>query len=289
VSTGAISHDPVRMRARVGSLTVYEYHCVARDDERAREELHTRPAIGLVRKGSFIYRRDGRSYPLRVGAALLAQAGQEYTCTHEYGCGDQCLVFSWEPAAVDGERPFAQAALPPLPRLEALARLGEAAFADPGQPAAVDEVAAVLLAAVQTELARARHQTPAVRRSQPRDRDRALAAAALIEARADEPLGLEALAAHAGLSPFHFLRLFRRELGVTPHQHLVRTRLRRAIALLLDTARPVTEIAYEAGFGDLSNFVRTFHREVGCAPLAFRKGRLLSRSKILQVAAPRAR
>jgi AraC-like DNA-binding protein len=56
---------------------------------------------------------------------------------------------------------------------------------------------------------------------------------------------------------------------VTPHQYLVRVRLGHAMALLLDGGR-VTDVAYAVGFEDLSNFVRTFHREVGCPPLAFR-------------------
>lgn len=59
-------------------------------------------------------------------------------------------------------------------------------------------------------------------------------------------------------------------LGVTPHQYLLRCRLRRAAGLLADAERPVTEVAYEAGFADLSNFVRSFRRAAGVSPRAFR-------------------
>jgi AraC-like DNA-binding protein len=51
----------------------------------------------------------------------------------------------------------------------------------------------------------------------------------------------------------------------------VGARLRRAARLLLDTGRPVTDIAYDVGFEDLSNFVRTFHRYVGCSPRVYRR------------------
>ena len=78
-------------------------------------------------------------------------------------------------------------------------------------------------------------------------------------------------AAEAGLSPFHFLRLFSRVLGVTPHQYLVRSRLRRAARLLADGVPSVTDVAFEVGFGDLSNFVRTFHRAAGVSPGRFRR------------------
>jgi AraC family transcriptional regulator len=60
-------------------------------------------------------------------------------------------------------------------------------------------------------------------------------------------------------------------LGVTPHQYLVRSRLRRAARLLADDARPITDVAFDVGFGDLSNFVRTFHRAAGVSPRRFRR------------------
>jgi len=58
---------------------------------------------------------------------------------------------------------------------------------------------------------------------------------------------------------------------VTPHQYLVRSRLRRAARLLAEPDRAVTDIAMDVGFNDLSNFVRTFHRAAGVSPRGFRK------------------
>ena len=87
----------------------------------------------------------------------------------------------------------------------------------------------------------------------------------------NRPIDLEDAAAQADISPFHFLRLFSDVLGVTPHQYLVRSRLRHAARLLADDDRSVTDVAYDVGFGDLSNFVRTFHRAAGVSPLRFRQ------------------
>jgi transcriptional regulator GlxA family with amidase domain len=103
------------------------------------------------------------------------------------------------------------------------------------------------------------------------DRRRAVETALWMEAHADQPAPLATLARRAGLSAFHFLRLFTRVLGVTPHQYLVSARLRRAACLLADPARPVTDVAFEAGFGDLSHFVRTFRRAAGVSPGRFRR------------------
>ena len=102
-------------------------------------------------------------------------------------------------------------------------------------------------------------------------RRRAVRAALFIEAHAAEPIQLGAAAREAGLSSFHFLRCFAAAFGVTPHQYLLRCRLRRAAELLTDDARPITAIAADVGFNDLSNFVRTFRRAAGVSPRAFRK------------------
>ena len=104
-----------------------------------------------------------------------------------------------------------------------------------------------------------------------RERRRAVDAAMWIDAHASEPIDLARVAAHAGASPFHFLRSFNQVLGVTPHQYLVRSRLRRAARLLADPERAITDIAMDVGFNDLSNFVRTFHRAAGVSPRGFRK------------------
>jgi transcriptional regulator GlxA family with amidase domain len=91
-----------------------------------------------------------------------------------------------------------------------------------------------------------------------------------LERNAGEDCSLSGLAAVVGLSPYHFLRLFKREIGVTPYRFLMQTRIRNAVELLRDTRLPVTEIAFSVGFGDLSNFTNFFRREIGCSPSQFR-------------------
>ena len=82
---------------------------------------------------------------------------------------------------------------------------------------------------------------------------------------------LDDVAARAGLSPWHFLRIFSDVIGATPHQYLLRARLRRAARLLVDTSQPITDVAADVGFQDLSNFVRTFGRAAGVSPRGFRQ------------------
>src|SRR5437660_10267607 len=101
----------------------------------------------------------------------------------------------------------------------------------------LDEIGA-LFAGRFVETVAGRSQAPAT--TNIRDRRRAVEAALWIDAHSHLQIDLEQAAAQAGISPFHFLRLFAAVLGVTPHQYLVRARLRHAARLLTDSHKPVT-------------------------------------------------
>ncbi|HEU4411925.1 MAG TPA: AraC family transcriptional regulator [Polyangiaceae bacterium] len=91
-----------------------------------------------------------------------------------------------------------------------------------------------------------------------------------IEAKHAEAITLEAMAESAGLSPFHFLRLFRDVFEETPHRYLTRVRLARAKALLARGAS-VTEACFGVGFSSVGSFSSLFAREVACSPSAYRR------------------
>jgi AraC-like DNA-binding protein len=84
-------------------------------------------------------------------------------------------------------------------------------------------------------------------------------------------LGLGQLAREAGLSPYHFLRTFRSLTGITPHQYILRTRLREAAWRLAAGTEKVLDVALDSGFGDVSNFNRAFRGEFGVSPRVFRR------------------
>ena len=86
-----------------------------------------------------------------------------------------------------------------------------------------------------------------------------------------EPLDVAALARIAHVSEVHFHRTFRATFGETPHRYLQRRRVERAMYLLRDTDRSVTEICLLVGFGSLGTFSRTFHRIVGWSPRDYRR------------------
>lgn len=84
-----------------------------------------------------------------------------------------------------------------------------------------------------------------------------------------EPLDLEALAAVAGISKFHFQRLFKAVYEVSPAEYLSRRRLERAQDLLRATNLTVTEVCHTVGFTSLGSFSSRFRALVGETPSAF--------------------
>ena len=249
--------------------------CGAGPQDRPFKERHESACIAVVTQGTFQYRTTDGAAVLAPGAVLLGNAGHCFECGHEHGVGDRCLAFHFTPewleaivAAVPGARrsQFAVPHLPPSPALIPLIAAAEAAR-DDGDAAALEELALRLAGAVAATLAGRRR---AMSRPSPRDERRVTAALRWIEARAHLPMALADLAGAAAMSPYHFLRSFRRVVGMTPHQYLLRTRLHHAAVRLLRSEQPVAATAFEMGFNDLSTFNRRFRRQMGSTPSAYR-------------------
>ena len=93
----------------------------------------------------------------------------------------------------------------------------------------------------------------------------------LVDARYFEPLGVDDLAAVAGLSRAHFSREFRRAFGESPHGYLLTRRLERAAALLRNTDRSVAEVCLDVGLASVGSFTTSFKRTFGKTPTAYRE------------------
>jgi AraC family transcriptional regulator len=268
---------------RDSSLRVVDRRCNALPTDAPLIETHSDFSLSYVRRGTFGYRSRGASFELVAGSILVGYPGDEYMCTHDHAGddGDECLSFHLTHELVesvgDREDIWRRACVPPVSELMVLGELAQAAAvgrADVG----LDEVG-VAMAARFVGLVSGRARIPAATHA--RDRRRAVEAAGWLDTHAAEQVDLASAARAVGLSPFHFLRVFANVLGVTPHQYLVRARLRHAARLLADDGRSITDVALDVGFGDLSNFVRTFHRAAGLSPRTFRRAARGDR-KILQ-------
>src|SRR5438270_3457516 len=85
-----------------------------------------------------------------------------------------------------------------------------------------------------------------------------------------EPLDTARLAAIASVSEAHFIRSFRVAFGETPHRYLQRRRVERAMFLLRETDRSITDVCFDVGFMSLGTFSRTFREVVGETPSDYR-------------------
>lgn len=252
-------------------ISVFDYRCTAGPSDKPFVEGHQAHSISYVRSGSFCYRTKGGSFELVAGSVLVGRPGDEYTCMHDHTIGDECLCFRLSPELVDSiderSKSWRSAAFPPLAELIVLGELAQAAV-EGRSDIPLHEVGMLFAGRFVDVSSASKHTTE---RLQPADRRRAVDAALWLSAHSQEALSLDDIAREAGLSPFHFLRLFARVLGVTPHQFLIRSRLRNAARLLTDHSRSITDVAFDAGFGDLSNFIRLFQRAAGMSPSRFRK------------------
>jgi AraC-like DNA-binding protein len=251
-------------------LSVYAYRCSAGPADAPFMEQHADFSVSFVRAGTFAYRTGGRLHDLVPGAVMVGRAGDEYSCSHEHSTGDVCLSVHLMPGTLDAldcdPRSWRSGAVAPRADLMVAAERLSAAVTEPDS-VGVDEAAVAFVARY------ASHARAGAREAAPSfvDRRRATRAAAWIEAHAAETIALADMAAAARMSAFHFVRTFAAVLGVTPHQYLLRCRLRQAARRLARHEAPVTDIALAAGFADLSNFIRTFRRAAGVPPSEFRK------------------
>jgi AraC-like DNA-binding protein len=226
--------------------------------------------IALVTSGTFQYRTAAGSAVMAPGSLMLGNAGACFRCGHEHCAGDRCLSFRFSPEYFEkivacvprGQAEFSLPRLPPVQSL--LPVLSEAQSADPGE---LGELALRLAGDVCAVLADDYRVCPA---PSARDERRMTTAVRRIEAHSCDRLSLNELAREAAMSPYHFLRVFERVVGVTPGQYLLRTRLRCAAVLLRRSSLGVARVAAECGFGDLSTFNRQFRRAMRSSPNEYR-------------------
>ena len=91
-----------------------------------------------------------------------------------------------------------------------------------------------------------------------------------MEAKYREPLSLDELAGEAGVSRFHFVQLFRKQVGITPHRYVVHLRMHAAATMLTETDMGVLDIALACGYQSLGHFAAAFRRHFSTSPSDYR-------------------
>jgi len=235
-----------------------------------RDWIYKAPAIGFVLSGWFDYLAEGRTALAAPGAVVLGNAGEQFNVRHHDTSGNKRLVVLLKQTMLEeiangaglDEPRFRTIALPPgadATRMYAWMR----GIAQGGDVAEDCEIA----------LAQAALAAPTMERDirvSSQERKRALTAARHIEAHFAEPCGLAMLAAVANTSRYQLARAFSAILGQSPIQYLINTRVRAAADLLRTSSKPITEVAFDVGFNDISHFYYCFKLALGVTPRQWR-------------------
>jgi AraC family transcriptional regulator len=277
---GSASQTPdealaTRKLAAGDGWSMHEVVCRAGPADRPFEERHEGFSVSAVIEGSFTYRSDAGHRLLYPGALLLGNNGSCFECGHAHGIGDRCISLNVHEeqfseiaaaAASTSRFRFSAPSLPPSRKALPVIALMEALSCAPSSLRS-EELALRLIECVIAATTGDR-RAPAAPTG--REARRVIEAIRLVESDAARPMELKEMAATAGMSKYHFLRVFRRLTGVTPHQYLISARLRRAALALASSRRPVIAIALDSGFGDLSTFNKTFRAVFGRTPTQYR-------------------
>ena len=264
-----------RCVARGADWSLHEHVCEAGPQDRPFEERHDAFSIAAVLAGTFTYASERGRALLHPGALLLGNHSACYCCGHEHSAGDVCLSAQFKPGyfaeiaatAAGSSRfrfpaPMLQARRDMLPEtalLEAKRDCRDKLELEETLLRFVTRVVRILAGSVAEPV-----------RVSALDERRVSRAVRYMELHCEDVLDLDALAAVAAMSKFHFLRVFRRSIGMTPYQFLLGLRLRRAAGRLLASPDNIASVAFESGFGDLSTFNATFRQCFGMSPSAFR-------------------
>ena len=266
-----------RVLAQGEGWRVADVLCTSGPKDQAFEEQHSEICIAMVVAGSFQYRSTAGCELMTPGSLVLGNAGQYFECRHEHGAGDRCLAFFYTPedfgnliAQVGGNPAFSTFRVPPLRALapvvaRACASVGGIAH-DSWEELSLEVAAQMLRLMGDARFDRAEPSPSAVAR--------VTRVVRMIDSRVDAGLTLEKLAREAGLSRYHFVRIFRQLTGVTPHQYILRARLREAAIRVMAEPERILDIAFDCGFGDVSNFNHAFRAEFGVSQRMYRNGKL---------------
>ncbi len=248
--------------------------CTSGPQDETFEEQHDGFSVAIVAAGSFQYRTEFGREMLTPGSLFLGNHGRCFQCGHEHGSGDRCISFAYsqeffERLASDaglGGRHFSTTRIPALKGTSSL--VASAISGLDGDATLAWEELAIKVATAALSLSNRETVTGCFSVDA---ESRVTRSVRRMEQHPERSHSLTDLARQAQLSPYHFLRTFERLTGVTPHQYLLRTRLRESALRLSSESSKIIDIAFDSGFGDLSNFNRNFRSEFGMSPREYRK------------------
>ncbi|RJP37243.1 MAG: AraC family transcriptional regulator [Phycisphaerales bacterium] len=283
-----MSTSRTRACYRSESVFVGDYRCDGCDSAPGAEETSRGLDVVFPRSGVFLLHFGSRTHVADANTVLFFNRHEPYRVTHPAPGGDTCTVLSLHPACVADlvsefdpavaerpERPFSFATGPAETesfvaqrRLLSVLRPGGGMDALAIEEAVFELVGRVVAGGFLARGRRSERSRPDTRKAH---RRLARNARAVLHARLRERVTLDGVARELHTSPYHFHRVFRREVGMPVHRYLTRLRLRAAVDELAESSVDLTALALSLGFSSHSHFTGAFRREFGVSPSAFRR------------------
>jgi AraC family transcriptional regulator len=249
-----------------------DLRCAPGRDAWRAEGLYTESAVALVLSGVFEFASEGRTGTAIPGAFVFANKGEEFSCRHLHADGNRRTVIFFSSDFLEAvadelsltKARFPSGAAPPSPLSPIVSGFMHRIAHGSGD----SDEAALAIAEHGLRAGQAASKPDAVCAG---ERRRIVEVVGYINANFAGPCTLDVLAGIAGMNRFRFARRFRAVTGETANQYVLHRRLAAAAVLLLGTSAPVSQIAYDVGFNDLSYFYARFKNAFGSAPGSWRQ------------------
>lgn len=245
--------------------------------QRFSRHFHRRYGIGVMEMGGMHFHFLGRDFTAVPGSVHLTTPGEMHDGHAAMDAGWAYRMLYLDPQVV--EDAASQAAGRPMatpdfatgvihdPELAARVRACHLLLDNARAPRLAQQTALVEMLAQWISRHADRRTSPPHTGEEPRG---VTLARNYMDAHYAEDISLDALARLANLSPFHFVRVFRRTVGAPPHTYLLNARLRAARGLLATDMR-LADIAQETGFTDQAHLTNAFKRFTGITPGRYRR------------------
>ena len=267
------------------TIRLTRWSCLVRDRAVTSERQQFWHVVGFPHAGAYLLHAEGDSALIDVNSVAFFNPLGVYRTSHPHGCGDRGVGLVVHPGVVSDALSDAglprQAEVQRFPFLRGpsspraywiqnaiFRRVAAEGPTVPVDPIEIEEGALALVAETVTAASRPAGEPFRERPASARRRESVDAARGWLSARFREPVSLAAVAAAAGLSPFHTCRAFKKETGVSVNRYLHRLRLRAALEELPDHRGDLTRLALDLGYSSHSHFTYAFRREFGVPPSA---------------------